>query len=201
MNEDIVTVGELNELAYDGLENLAGFICHKLNDSTLHSSSTESYSWINHLSEGGLSKSPTFMSCIEVARTRSDAIAEAVLARVEFEYDLVAAEAKYHHDCYVSFLKPSTGSNVGRPKDEATNLAKEEIFTYIENSDDCQFTLNELRNVCKTTALDYRTIQVRLKLKYGDKLIITEKSVASTFICLRDNHDILNQAWYEKKNE
>ncbi|GBP81140.1 hypothetical protein EVAR_88238_1 [Eumeta japonica] len=78
-------------------------------------------------------------------RARDDALAKAVLARVEFEYDLVAAEAKYHRDCYANFLKPSTGAKMGRPKDEATNLAMEEIFTYIENSDDCQFTLNELQ--------------------------------------------------------
>lgn len=141
-------------------------------------------------------------SILEVARTRSDAIAKAVIARIEYEYDLVAVEAKYHRDCQVSFLKPSTGGKVGRPQDEAMNLAMDEIFTYIENSDDCQFTLNELSNVCKTTTLDNRTIKMRLKIKYGDKLIITEKSGASTFICLKDNHhDILNQAWYEKKNE
>lgn len=76
----------------------------------------------------------------------------------------------------------------------------EEIFIYIENSDDCQLTLNELSNVCKTTTLDYRTIKLRLKLKYGEKLIITEKSGALTFICLVDNHNyILNQAWKQKK--
>ncbi|CAH0562948.1 unnamed protein product [Brassicogethes aeneus] len=46
---------------------------------------------------------------LESARTRSDAKAKAVLARVEFEYDLVAAEAKYHHDCFISFLKPTNG--------------------------------------------------------------------------------------------
>ena len=136
---------------------------------------------------------------MEAARARSDAIAEVVIARVEYEYDLVAAEAKYHHD--ISFLKPSTRGKVGRPKDEAVILAMEEIFTYIENSDDCQFTLNELSNVCKTATLDYRTIKIRLKLKYGDKLIITEKLGSSTFICLKDSqHDILNKAWYEKKN-
>lgn len=78
----------------------------------------------------------------------------------------------------------------------------EEIFIYIENSDDCQLTLNELSNVCKTTTLDYRTIKLRLKLKYGEKLIITEKSGALTFICLVDNHHyILNKAWKQKKKQ
>lgn len=57
---------ELNELAYDGLENLAGFICHKLKDDSLESSSTQSFSWVDHLNEGGLSKpSPMFMNNIE----------------------------------------------------------------------------------------------------------------------------------------
>lgn len=66
-NEDSsVLMEEINELAYDGLENLAGFVCHKLKDPTLQSSSNESYSWIDQLSEGGLSKpSPTFMAHIE----------------------------------------------------------------------------------------------------------------------------------------
>ncbi|GBP44060.1 hypothetical protein EVAR_85214_1 [Eumeta japonica] len=107
--------------------------------------------------------------------------------------------SRYHHDCRVSFLKPPIGSKVGRPKDEATNLAMEEIFTYIENSDDYQFTLNELSNVCKTITLDYRTIKIRVKLKYGDKLNITKKSGGLTFICSKDNHHIFNQAWYKKK--
>lgn len=62
--------------------------------------------------------------------------------------NLVAAKAKYHNDCFVSFLKPITGGQVGRPQDETLNLAMEEIFTYIESSDDCQFTLEELKNIC-----------------------------------------------------
>lgn len=60
----------------------------------------------------------------------------------------------------------------------------EEIFAYIENSDDCQFTLNKLKNVCKTTTVDNRTIKVRLKLRYGDKIIITEKSGTSNLCML-----------------
>lgn len=51
---------ELDDLTYDGLENLTGFICHKLkklNPDTCVSKTTDNeYSWVNHLSEGGLSK-------------------------------------------------------------------------------------------------------------------------------------------------
>lgn len=138
-------------------------------------------------------------SVLKIAQSRSDDNSKTIIARIGFEHDLVAAEASYHHDCYVSFLKPPTGSKAGRPRDEALNLAMEEIFAYIENSDDCQFTLEELKNVCKNSNLDNRTVKLRLKLKYGNKVIITEKPGQLTFICFIDNHhDLLNQAWGEK---
>lgn len=140
-------------------------------------------------------------SLLKLAKDRSDDVSKAVIARINFEYDLVAAEAKYHGGCYKSFLKPNTDGRVGRPQDEAVNSAMEEIFKFIENSDDCQFTLDELKNVCRDVALDYRTIKIRLKLKYGSRIIITEKPGKVTFICFVDNYqDILSQVWSDKKN-
>ena len=47
-----------------------------------------------------------------VAQNRSDDVSKAVTARINFEYDLIAAEAKYHDNCYKSFLRPNIG---GRP--------------------------------------------------------------------------------------
>lgn len=139
-------------------------------------------------------------SVMKAAQSRSDDTAKTIVARIGFEHDLVAAEAKYHNDCFVLFLKPTTGGQVGRPQDEALNLAMEEIFSYIESSDDCQFTLEELKNICKNVSVDNRTIKLRLKLNYGDKVIITEKPGQLTFVCFLDNyHDIINQAWSEKK--
>ncbi|CAH2091780.1 unnamed protein product [Euphydryas editha] len=139
-------------------------------------------------------------SVLKVAQSRSDDTAKIVVARIGFEHDLVAAETRYHNDCYISFLKPTNGGKVGRPLDEALNLAMEKIFTYIENSNDDQFTLEELKNVCKNSNIDNRTIKRRLKLNYGDKVIITEKPGKSTLICLIDNHrDTLNQSRSEKQ--
>lgn len=143
---------------------------------------------------------PSFKETIlSIAQTRSDHVAKAVITPIGFEHDLVAAEAQYHIDCHNAFLRPTTGGQAGRPQSESTNLLMEEIFAYIENSDDCLFSLDELQNICNNS-LDNRTIKLRLKLKYGDKIIITEKSGASTFICFVDNHyDILKRASYEKK--
>lgn len=91
-------------------------------------------------------------SLLKLAKDRSDDVSKAVLERVNFEYDLVAADAKYHDSCYKSFLKPNTGGKIGRPQDETINSAMEIIFQFLETSDDCQFSLDELRNVLSSKA-------------------------------------------------
>ncbi|CAD7085347.1 unnamed protein product [Hermetia illucens] len=59
INEDIQEK-ELSDFEYDGLENLAGFICHKM--KSLHSDigvnldENQNLTWVDHLSEGGLTK-------------------------------------------------------------------------------------------------------------------------------------------------
>lgn len=62
---------EFNDLVYDGLENIGGYICHKLNlvseSNSIHLPSTSrSYTWTDHLSEGGLVKpTPELMEHFE----------------------------------------------------------------------------------------------------------------------------------------
>ena len=60
--------------------------------------------------------------------------------------------------------------------------------------------MDELKNVSKNVALDNRTTKIRLKVKYGNRIIITEKPEKLTFICFVDNYQgILSQAWSDKK--
>lgn len=50
---------ELESLEYDGLENVAGYICKRLRAEVPNiavEGNDDNYSWVNHLSEGGLSK-------------------------------------------------------------------------------------------------------------------------------------------------
>ncbi|CAH2237338.1 jg3546 [Pararge aegeria aegeria] len=103
-------------------------------------------------------------SILKLAKDRSDDVSKAVFARINFQYDLVAADAKYHDSCYKSFLRPNTGGKIGRPQSEAINSAMEEIFNFIESSDDCQFSLDELKNVCQNVALENGIIKIRLEL-------------------------------------
>lgn len=94
---------------------------------------------------------------MKLAESRSDDFSKAVIARINFEYG-----ARYHDGCYKSFLRPNTGGKVGRPQDQAVNSAMEEIFKFLETSDDCQFTLDELKNVCPDDTLDNRILKERL---------------------------------------
>lgn len=122
-------------------------------------------------------------------------MSKAVFARINFQYDLVAADARYHDSCYKSFVRTNTGGKIGRPQSETINSAMEEIFNFIESSDDCQFSLDKLKNVCQNVDLENGIIKIRLKLKYGSRIIITEKPGKLTFICFVDNYqDVLSQA-------
>ena len=56
-------VDELEMLQYDGLEHLAGYICHKIkspdlvvDSSVVNTSRDSSFTWTNQLAEGGLQK-------------------------------------------------------------------------------------------------------------------------------------------------
>ncbi|XP_036335377.1 uncharacterized protein LOC118745807 [Rhagoletis pomonella] len=53
-----VEEAEFSDLEHDGLEHLAGYICHRLQDdipsTSLRSNDDPSFSWASHLSEGGL---------------------------------------------------------------------------------------------------------------------------------------------------
>ncbi|CAI6376577.1 unnamed protein product [Macrosiphum euphorbiae] len=78
----------------------------------------------------------------------------------------------------------------------------EEIFLYIENNEDCQFSLQELKGICKNKVPDDKTIKKRLKLKYGSRIIITEKQGSLTIICFIDTqHDVLNKFWQDSKQQ
>ncbi|GFY39353.1 SWIM-type domain-containing protein [Trichonephila inaurata madagascariensis] len=75
-----------------------------------------------------------------------------------------------------------------------------EIFNYIENHDDSQFTLKELRNVLTGYVSDDKTIITRLQQKYLTDVIITTKVKDLTIIFFRDTQvNILSKDWYDNK--
>lgn len=65
---------------------------------------------------------------MKVFPARSDDVAKAVTAQIDFEHDLVAAGAKYHDSCKKSFSRPTTGGKICHPQDNTANSKIEEIF-------------------------------------------------------------------------
>lgn len=138
---------------------------------------------------------------IEVADERGDSFGKLVKDRIIFEHDLVAAEAKYHKNCYANFLTVRVSSERKKSRqDDKVIAAMQEIFSYIENNEDSQFTLNELRDVLTEYVPDNKTIISKLRDRYLTDIIITTKVGSFTIISFRDTQaNILSNAWYNNK--
>ncbi|GFY63400.1 hypothetical protein TNIN_427691 [Trichonephila inaurata madagascariensis] len=73
--------------------------------------------------------------------------------RISGVTDLQALQAKYHADCYNLIKNSIHLSNVDKKvalRSLMIDTAMEQIYTYIEENDDCQFTMQELRNAITT---------------------------------------------------
>lgn len=139
---------------------------------------------------------------IKKAEERGDDFGELVKSRIILQYDLIAAEAKYHAACFTNFSnKSSSSSPLEKPRqDNQVTEAMLEIFNYIENNNDSQFTLKELKDVLTGYVPDDKTIITRLQQKYLTDIVITKKVGAFTIISFRDAQaNILSKAWYESK--
>lgn len=142
---------------------------------------------------------------LEAAERRDDEWGKNIIQRLASENDLVAADARYHNLCYKKlFNNPSTsGQKRGyRPASEVEE-AMECIYSYLsENSDECQFSLDELLKTIKGPYLpDIRTVKSHLNKKFGDDIIITDLgSCKGAIVCYKNiGHKILYDKWYEER--
>lgn len=72
-------------------------------------------------------------------------------------------------------------------QDDKIIAAMKEIFCYIENNEDSQFTLKELKDVLTEYVPDDKTIIIsKLKEKYLTDIIITTQMGSFTIISFRD---------------
>ena len=111
---------------------------------------------------------------------------------------LIAEEARYHRSCSTKFfsvkkqhLNPS--GKHGRP-DEDIVTGLEKVCSYMEENDDCQFTLQELLDVmhqnqsCKISGSYLKT---KLQEKYGSDVIITTLQKKTLIVCFCKSGDKL----------
>ena len=66
---------------------------------------------------------------------RGDEWGQLVLSRVQSGIDLVAAEARYHGNCYANFLKLPSKRKPGRPQNDDLAEAYEKLFSYLSEND------------------------------------------------------------------
>ena len=143
----------------------------------------------------------------EKALQRSDEWGRSVHVRIQNVGDLVAAQAKYHHDCQVRF---HSGRGVkkqskGRPPG-SFNARRHGAFLrlckHIDLSDQHQFSISELESISKSYACDddelYTTKHLHTKLKehYKGNLIVTcENAKETIYTFLDENNAILRERY------
>ena len=137
---------------------------------------------------------------------RQDELGRLVQARVDSVHDLVAAEARYHRVCDQSFftaLKPKSGR--GRKDDKAKGEAFQNLIEYMENSDECQFLLDDLVNrmargsSSQTYGRQY--LKDKLKDQYGDAILITEIPGKSSIVNFKGRADQILMEYWDSERE
>ena len=121
---------------------------------------------------------------------------------------LVAEETRYHRSCSSKFfsvkkqhLNPS--GKRGRPDDEDIVTGLEKVCSYMEDADDCQFTLQELLDVMhqnQTCKISASYLKTKLQEKYRSDVIITTLQKKTPIVCFRNSGDkLLCNSWYNEK--
>lgn len=144
-------------------------------------------------------------SILDICNQRNDSWSDAVRVRVINTVDLVAAEAKYHVQCLLSFKRITTHAKRGRPNVTAESFVP--LCDYIRNSSECQFSLvdlqTELRNIAETEENVVSDGYLRKMLMDHFKQDVIETVIpgfSAIFTFKNSIKDLLNQKWYDSKS-
>ena len=178
----------------------------KNNYKTTTSSSVETLDYIKNV--------------ITKADERGDAWGSEVKLRIQLSSDLVAAEGKYHRRCAQLFYKGSSLDNTcagdrGRPLDQDKSKGFEQLCTYLDTNNECQYSITELYELyesfsggggggsCGNGGGDLYTqkrLHQRLIDHYGEEMVITCMSGKPTVYSFRDHsHRILREKWIKDR--
>jgi len=121
------------------------------------------------------------------AKKRNDVWGKEVEKRLANEIDVVAADVIYHKHCFVNFFKSSSSGNLkrGRPQNESIMVVMEKIYSILENSEECQFSIENdiLSCIDYEYVPDIKTIRVKLLEKYGENIVISSANKKNTTVC------------------
>lgn len=199
--EEIECETEPEEIEFD-FENKC-FICsHAIMCSLDHA-------WIpEHLRAWSLVTGPSINETISLlTEDVDDPTSElSILKNLIQNVDLQLKNAKYHRHCFKELLKRYKRYDNQRRhsnKFEKVDAYMAKIFKYIEQDNDCQWTLQQLKDVAQTDNDDPvdRTITARLQKEYEDRIIIEKKSYKTTYILFRDALFDVLKVNFENKNQ
>ncbi len=140
------------------------------------------------------------------AHERGDQWGLNVSSRVLNAIDLIAAEAKYHHDCYKEFFfisKMDTKSKAacGRPEDEFKAEAFKKLCSFLDENDECQYSLSELLDhmdgyLGGKEGYTLKHLRNKLLDHYANNIAITSIPGKPSIVSFRDvAHNILQEKW------
>lgn len=148
----------------------------------------------------------------EYAVKRNDQWGEKVTTKLSTVSDLVAAEGRYHRECYNYFKRvgsslPGSSSVQGRKGDAVKSAGFDKLCQELEEDcDDCQYTLAQLILKMKQYDPTHETysekhLKRKLKDKYGEGVVFTEIQGRSSVVCFTGvAHKILSDKWYSDRN-
>lgn len=137
--------------------------------------------------------------------------AQEVERRLAGVIDLVAANGRYHRYCYSRYQVPGSSKPGEETKwggarvPEGRETAFEELCKFIEENDECQYTLTEL--ITKLSSIDplagpksEQGLKAKLEKHYGDSIKITAIPGKPSVMCFAGLAGrILSNKWYEDR--
>lgn len=139
-------------------------------------------------------------SIFKAAGEREDDWSDQVLRRISTAGNLVAAEAMYHQSCSAKFftIPAKRAEKRGRPAIDYVTAAMEDIYSFLDQEVDCQFSIEQVMSEIKGEKPVVKTVIAKLREKFGERLVVSSVRTHHTVLCFRDVGDrILNASWYE----
>ena len=164
-----------------------------------------------------------FQTLTEACEKRNDKWGFEVIGRLQTCGDAVAAEARYHVNCYRTFTGGRPRSNVvqgesqscsnnsnvsGRRVDADLVAVFDEVCNWLEDYDDDLHTVVELQEQMRQRVSDPETVysvkhlKRLLEQRYGNALVFASVSGRKDVICFKDMVSrILSDKWYADRQK
>lgn len=121
--------------------------------------------------------------------TINSVIREIIINKLLCVDDIKLLNARYHNKtCSTIFREKNRKSIDDIEKNKKIKLSMEEIFNYIDENEDNEFTIEDFYNVLNERQIflpSDKTIWNRLKNHFQDDIIIVQKKGAPAFCCLK----------------